>query len=842
MLLELNRQRAQARLEAFEGRAREAATEAERAEEELARLEEELEEAERNVRDRATEAVASIKEQALPAKRRESEAWGVSKELEAGWLEVQRERQEHADVQAREAIGVATLLPIDPERPDPDALYARLRGSLEQLRRASLRAEQQRREHQGALDGVRDSRDTERQAIAGWRAEIAALPDSEARTEAATSLDDWAQAVDGEEEAHAVRVALAVAEGDDALRVIRQTKHTRRSLASWVSWETLRADRGQLLRDAAAEWLLLGPQLAAQGRDRAGSLARAPDTLSDFNRLVAFLTGSFWTLLAFGVWWAVRQRVDGAVEPALQVLQSDTDPVWRDLSSLRAPLRGVLTALLDLLIGWALLDAARALSPEVGLLLEAYLQLAIFRLTIGLFELFVVPSPPPRPALAVLGARAFTLARASLQVRRHRLVRLLSEQPPSRVWVPLQAVIGAGLLAFLQLWELLQGRAGEGDTLGMLFNALDRYRLSHEETEADDLALSGPAVSRLRNAGAELPRTEVETRVQEVFGAWRRDARQGVLLLTGDRGSGKTTTVERLLPALQVDGQRTLRARVDQRLTSTEDAVAFLARALSLPPVDSVDHLVAAMLDQPARAHVIEGLHDAFLREVHGLDAIRALLYVFEATAHRHFWLLTTHRAAWAFLCRLGGLLDSDIVQEVVDLTPMAGPELRELLVARTAAAGFGVDFGALGAVGPFGSDPDEDRERSIAAFFRLLAEASGGNPAIASLMWTRCLVPAEEDTLRVRMHQCLSMGGLDDLSEDELHVLNGLRTHDRLSGDELVRVTNLDPGRIRTTLQRLEQRELLWHARDGRLGLDNLYLPAVTRTLRRRHFLQWTV
>ena len=63
------------------------------------------------------------------------------------------------------------------------------------------------------------------------------------------------------------------------------------------------------------------------------------------------------------------------------------------------------------------------------------------------------------------------------------------------------------------------------------------------------------------------------------------------------------------------------------------------------------------------------------------------------------------------------------------------------------------------------------------------------------------------------------------------------LRIQDELDEDELAEVTNLPGSQVRRTVRSLMSRGLVHRYRD-RLRIPEVLLPAVTRTLRRRHFL----
>jgi len=167
------------------------------------------------------------------------------------------------------------------------------------------------------------------------------------------------------------------------------------------------------------------------------------------------------------------------------------------------------------------------------------------------------------------------------------------------------------------------------------------------------------------------------------------------------------------------------------------------------------------------------------------------------------------------------------------------GPgQLQTLTLKRMELLGLETDFSPLLRANPFGAEPEVELERTRNAFYRLLAEASSGNPAVALQMFAQCLSPGpEEGVLRVHMADVLALGTVSALAEADLFTLVALRTQDVLDEQELVAVTNMSPATVRNTVKHLQQRGLV-REDAGRVTIPQSELPAVTRTLRRRHFL----
>ena len=245
------------------------------------------------------------------------------------------------------------------------------------------------------------------------------------------------------------------------------------------------------------------------------------------------------------------------------------------------------------------------------------------------------------------------------------------------------------------------------------------------------------------------------------------------------------------------------------------------------------------MLLRPASILVIEHAEDAFLRQVGGFSAMRALFEIVGRLGEKYFWLLTFHLPAWAYLSRLQRLLKVHLFHHVLEVPSMTESQLRQLVVGRTQAAGFRVDFNALVRGGALSGDVDGELERATVAFFRVLAEASLGNPAVAMRLWAESLKVTEQGVVQVRMGKALREDLAEGLGEPELFLLSAIRMQDGLSEGELASVNNMNAAAVRSSLQVLRGRGFLERGRI-RLRVNLRQQARITRTLWRRNLLDW--
>jgi hypothetical protein len=816
-------------------------------------------------------------------------------------------QREHA---GREARGVEVRSKIDESIEEarsfmsmsdvgPDDAYAAARTEIRTLRHEAFRLLGLRatavRETAAMLEAVEEDRRV--------MAELSRIPmvgqDVAAREMA---MSRWRAALKDEVEAsEAAKVAVNDAQAATlvALRIIKEGK---RSIKGLVSPDQRKIDGQKLSLDLRWEKTLVWPAFLAVVNDQFRAVVEAPLMLFHPAAMWAFLQSGFWLFVFLLGWWFIRAR-SGPIGIWLISRVAERREGRGGLFTLQPEVRRTVRAVLDLAIGWLLQEPLVGFLPILGFAVWVYLQVALYRLAVALFDLFIEPYGAVRPSVLTLGVKAYKLARHSLRwvamwliirdfVREilqgvldadgldtiarwgidgvgiagglyllhrwapvlrgeiqgfhqeSRWVRFLSKPPRLAVLNAPWAVITGAYLGTAWLWDRTQELAREREGFGRLLAAVTRYRLPTEENHTQAV-LPPPATvltalrDRARHYSEWVDRNE-DVALRRVFASWQTDHSSGVTLLTGDPGEGKDAYLRQIIPTLPGNIQA-LYCSVDRRLDDEDAAVGWLAGVLGGDaPTHSTEAFVQWLELQEPRIVVMSDLQGAFLRTVGGFQGLRALLYLLNAASNRHFVVATCHTKAFQYLKRLGSLVNIEVVREVVSMAPYGEKDMQSLVTAMVEPLGYALRFETLVRNSPFGVDPAIELRRAVGRFYLLLADASDGNPGVALRLLTQCLSQASQPmSLDVRIAPCLGAGTLDALSDDEMFMLVALRMQGGLDEPELVRVTNMSANVVRNVVRNLLNRKLLF--KDGSTMVVALdQLPVVTRTLRRRHFLHF--
>jgi hypothetical protein len=614
----------------------------------------------------------------------------------------------------------------------------------------------------------------------------------------------------------------------------------RRALPSWVERLAQQAHQASFDRDArglsawlaaqAQRWLepgdlrLLGPPWAALATALVDMLAswQLARSLSEAPVPIALLA---WVFASWVLWRAIP-----ALAPPLLATREEQRPALR-VVTLTTRERTVWS--LRLLVGW-------------------WVLLALCRLV----ALRLLDADRLLELVEVIGTGAFwVLALLLLHRWSPALVLALGEQPDSRLvrwaardsssWLlrTLQGATALGLLLGQQLARWGARLSGGGPGMSWLAAVVARRQL-RDAGERKGQALSSELRQRIETLRPPVPGIEtVEEQLRQEYADWLGLRRRGLQVVTGDRGLGRSTLLERLGRSLSSES-KVSNIGPEHRIDGPEGARAWLASAVlgrsgKAPPSreELIDEI--SLLPGP-RVFLVDDMERLFLREVGGFAALRIVLQVLHATSDEHFWVCGFHGPTWSYLRGVPGVFDPAFFQRVHAL-PLLGPEqLGRWLRTAAQQAELELSFDELAGIGPSTIEATRLRNRAQAAYWRLLADSSAGNPSVA-----RCLFLAgatvDDGALQMGLFDAPVAAQLQDLNDNELFVLTAVVVHDRLAVEQLARALNLPRSGVRTACQRLVTRGIL--ASDSfedssTYRLELPWLPAVERHLRNKNFL----
>ena len=389
--------------------------------------------------------------------------------------------------------------------------------------------------------------------------------------------------------------------------------------------------------------------------------------------------------------------------------------------------------------------------------------------------------------------------------------------------------------------NLVEQRSG----LGWIRTAMARQSLKTTD-DAPTQRLPAEVRAQLSRFDPAVVSTDDEAaQLTQSFAAWRTEGRRGMVAITGQRGAGKSRLLRRI-PELIGPGAGGLSVhtiRLNRDIFDADEALRWLVQTLTHDPTATItnpDDAARQLSALPPAVYVVDDLHRCFLRAVGGFRGLRQILTAMHAASSQHFWVCAFHGDNWSYLEGVGNAVNLGVFRKRILMRPMTAAELRDWLEAHTEAAGLRPTYDDLATEGWISTDPERTRERARSAYFRLLAEATRGNPVVALSTWCRSLrVGPEPGTVAVVLFDQPNDQHIAEGGEHALFVLAALVVHDGLDVQDLVRVLNLHEATCRATCRRLEGLGILESDdADEHFDIALAWAPVVYRHLRQKHLL----
>ena len=310
---------------------------------------------------------------------------------------------------------------------------------------------------------------------------------------------------------------------------------------------------------------------------------------------------------------------------------------------------------------------------------------------------------------------------------------------------------------------------------------------------------------------------------------------ENTLLLSGERGSGKSSAISRLRKDLQEEHSEILvhYLEVPAKTTTAESVHYLLGTALGIDLSEGPGALVISDEQRQPTIVILEDAQNFFLREVGGLAGWETLLSLTHARLSNIFWVIAINNQSWAFLSNVFGR-DYQF-STVLKTRAWSQNDIRSLILSRNQLSGFQIRYDniLLSTRGPeAGSIRNAEQ-----LYFSLLWDACRGNPLLALHMWLTSIT-VKGKIVTVGLPAEVSGAAIERLGEEVHFVYAALVLHENMTSDELVTVTAIAQGVVRSALKIAFDAGFVERSPNRRYRIVPLWYPTITKILARKNLL----
>ncbi len=359
----------------------------------------------------------------------------------------------------------------------------------------------------------------------------------------------------------------------------------------------------------------------------------------------------------------------------------------------------------------------------------------------------------------------------------------------------LWTAVAGGYASWLGLMRFGVGMASRLDGTRALRAHLLRRQVARraEEDSANREPINKLLYRRLDpERGAEKPLTVNHGGVDEILDM----GAPAVAVVVAPRGGGKTTQMARI-------GDKA--GGVVVALRGPRSAASVLEQLRER--LDSPDAPLEELLGDKKLTVLIDDAHQLAQPAIGGLNELDELLHT--AREVGGLWVLAFDQWAWQYVSRARA---ASVFDRVHQLPAWEDAAIVSLLDSRSEQADISPSFSGLVLPRQIDSDEEEDPSRT---YFRMLADVSGGNPALALQFWRESLFVENEQTV-VRLFREPSDVELENLATTVRYVLRTVLQLDWAREEEIVVCSDLPAEDVRDAIRLAIARGYLKKDADG--------------------------
>ncbi|WP_069132895.1 ATP-binding protein [Rhodohalobacter halophilus] len=312
-------------------------------------------------------------------------------------------------------------------------------------------------------------------------------------------------------------------------------------------------------------------------------------------------------------------------------------------------------------------------------------------------------------------------------------------------------------------------------------------------------------------------------------------------LIVGERGSGKSLALK-FLEKRFLESEKIVTVNFRKTIHKEKDLIDVIAGAFGFKNIESRDELIQKIQKLRSRKIlVVENIHNIFIRNIHGFEAIESFWVIMASTRDKLFWLVTCSAFAWNYFEKVFGA--DQYFSHIVRSDNLDREMLEDSILTRHKATGYELIFEPGTATQKsrtfkkIMSDEGEKQKYLHEQYFNRLDKIAEGNLSIAMIFWMQSIKEFDDRSVKQLPTEIADLDKLEVPAREVLFTLAALVLHENLNEAELAMALHQDISESRLMLARLKSKGIVQNGEDG-YKLNHLVYRQVVRLLKRRNVI----
>jgi hypothetical protein len=330
------------------------------------------------------------------------------------------------------------------------------------------------------------------------------------------------------------------------------------------------------------------------------------------------------------------------------------------------------------------------------------------------------------------------------------------------------------------------------------------------------------------------------TMMESAYSSWNEGLETNLLIL-GERGSGKSNAI-RIGREKIFEKKEIVFIEFDKTFYDEKTLVSYFEEALGYSGIETVEELTAKISMRRKRIIiVVENLQNAFIRNMHGFEAIEAFWILMSSTKNKIFWIVTISRYTWKFFEKLSSA--DQFFSHIDEIDTLSDDQIRKAIMVRHKSTGFQLKFEPAQSVQNSRTFKKllargvNEQEYLADYYFTRLAEISEGNMSVAIIFWLQSIKEFDEKSILIAPIEIAAVDRLEVPSRNVLFTLAAFAIHDTLNEDQLSMALHQDQNESKLMIARMRSKGILIKTDYG-YRMNQLVYRQIIRMLKRRNIL----